>query len=195
MAVPISEGSHRAQRRGRNRKDGQLNPGRNLQNLWGGPFPAGVSSRKREKGQIRKEWVSTETLLSHLNCSRTVFPPLSPPTSLLVTVHLFFISMSRVIFCLLVCFVDQVPLIGEIIWYLSFTAWLISLSTMLSSSIHAVVKGRSFFFLSAAQYSIVLQFLYFKRHLLVPHRHNLSIFVKLELKFEALGFLKNCQLN
>ena len=34
------------------------------------------------------------------------------------------------------------------IWYLSFPTWLISLSIMLSSSIHAVAKGRSSFFLS-----------------------------------------------
>ena len=67
-------------------------------------------------------------------CSLMTLPPsptgLSPPTSPLVTVSLFFISMSVVIFCLRVCFVDLVPLIGEIIWYLSFTAWLISLSIM-----------------------------------------------------------------
>ena len=49
----------------------------------------------------------------------------------------------------LICFTDQVPLIGEIIWYLSFITWLTSLSIMLSSSIHAVTKGRSSFFLSA----------------------------------------------
>ena len=42
-----------------------------------------------------------------------------------------------------------------IIWYLSFTAWLISLSIMLSRSIHAVVKGMSSFVLSAVWYSIV----------------------------------------
>ena len=30
-------------------------------------------------------------------------------------------------------------------WYLSFTVWLISLSVMLSSSIHAVAKGKSSF--------------------------------------------------
>ena len=74
-------------------------------------------------------------------CSWKLFclsPPLSPPTSPLVTVSLFFISMSLVIFCLLVCFADQFPLIGEIIWYLSFTAWLISLSIMLSSSNHVI---------------------------------------------------------
>ena len=64
-------------------------------------------------------------------------PLLSLPTSPMVTVSLFLISMSLIIFHLFVCFVDQVPLIGEIIWYLSFTAWLISLSIMLSSSIHA----------------------------------------------------------
>ena len=55
--------------------------------------------------------------------------------------------MSLVIFCLLVCFVDYVPLIGDIIWYLSLTTWLISFSIMLSSSIHAVTKWRSSFFL------------------------------------------------
>ena len=79
----------------------------------------------------------------------------SPPTSSLVTVSLFFISMSLLVLCLLVSFVDQVPLIGEIIWYLSFTASLTSLSIMLSSSIYAIGKGRSSFFLSAAQYVIV----------------------------------------
>ena len=77
----------------------------------------------------------------------------SPPP--LITVSLFFISMSLVLFCSLVCSVVQVPLIGEIIWYLSFTSCLMSLNIVLSSSIHAVVKGRSSFILSAAQYSIV----------------------------------------
>ena len=56
--------------------------------------------------------------------------------------------------CLLVCFVEQIPLIGEITWYLSFTDWLISLSIMVSSSIHAIAKGRNSFFLSAGQYSM-----------------------------------------
>ena len=35
-----------------------------------------------------------------------LLPPLSPPNFPLVTVSLFFISMSLVIFCLLICFVD-----------------------------------------------------------------------------------------
>ena len=77
------------------------------------------------------------------------FPP-SPPPSTLVVVRLFLTSMSLVIFCLLFSFVDYVPVKGEIIWYLSLTAWLISLSIMLSSFIHAVAKGISSFFLSAA---------------------------------------------
>ena len=64
------------------------------------------------------------------------------------------ISISLVIFCFIVCFVEWAPLIGEIIWYSSFNAWLISLSIMLSKSIHAVVKAQSSFFLSAAYYSI-----------------------------------------
>ena len=45
--------------------------------------------------------------------------------------------------------VDYVPVKGEIIWYLSLTTWLISLSLMLSSSVHAIAKGISSFFLSA----------------------------------------------
>ena len=47
-------------------------------------------------------------------------------------------SMSLVIFCLLFSSIDYVPVTGEIIWYLSLTSWLISLSIMLPSSIHAV---------------------------------------------------------
>ena len=76
--------------------------------------------------------------------------PLSPPHSPLAIVTMFLISMSLVIFCLLFSFVDYVPVKGEIIWYLSLATWLISLSIMLSSSIHAIAKGISSFFLSAA---------------------------------------------
>ena len=79
-----------------------------------------------------------------------VCPYFLPPPSPLVTVSLFFVSVFLVIFCLLFSSIDYVPVKGEIIWYLSLTAWLISLSIMLSSSIHAVAKGRSSFFLSAA---------------------------------------------
>ena len=49
-----------------------------------------------------------------------------PPHSPLAIVTLFLISMSLVIFCLLFSFVDYVPVKGEIIWYLSLTAWLIT---------------------------------------------------------------------
>ena len=78
------------------------------------------------------------------------FSPPSPPNSPLAIVRLFLTSMSLVIFCLLFSSVDYVPVKGEIIWYLSLTAQLISLSIMLSSSIHAVAKVISSFFLSAA---------------------------------------------
>ena len=83
------------------------------------------------------------------------FPCYLPLRSLLVTVHLFFISMSLVIFSLLVCFVDQVPPIGEIIWYFSFTTWLTSLSIILSRSMCALEEGRISFFLSPTQYFIM----------------------------------------
>ena len=75
--------------------------------------------------------------------------PLYPPHSLLAIVRLFLTSMTLVIFCLLFSSIDYIPVKGEIIWYLPLTTWLISLSIMLSSSIHAVAKGISSFFLSA----------------------------------------------
>ena len=61
-------------------------------------------------------------------------------------------SQFQCLWLYVVCFfsfVDYIPVKGEVIWYLSLSAWLISLSIMLSSSIHAVTKGRSSFFLSA----------------------------------------------
>ena len=81
--------------------------------------------------------------------------PLPTTRSPLAIVRLFLTSMSLVIFCLLFSSVDYVPVKGEIIWYLSLTIWFISLSIMLCSSIHAVAKGMSSFFLSAAYNSIV----------------------------------------
>ena len=54
------------------------------------------------------------------------------------------VFMPLVLFCSFVCFVDQVPLISENIGYQSYTACLISLSIILSSSIHSVA---SFFLL------------------------------------------------
>ena len=60
---------------------------------------------------------------------------LSPPHSPLTIVRLLLTSMSLVIFWLLFSSVDYAPVRGEIIWYLSLTAWLISLSIMLSSFI------------------------------------------------------------
>ena len=75
---------------------------------------------------------------------------LSPPHSPLPIVRLFLTSMSLVIFCFLFSSIYYVRVKGETIWYLSLTVWLISLNIMLSSSIHAVAKGISSFFLSAA---------------------------------------------
>ena len=52
--------------------------------------------------------------------------------------RLFLTSMSLVVFFFLVLLIRFLK--GEIIWYLSLTAWLISLCIMLSSSIHATIK-------------------------------------------------------
>ena len=70
------------------------------------------------------------------------FSPIALPHSPVAIVRLFLTSVSLVIFCLLFSSVDYFPVKGEIIWYLSLTAWLISLSIMLYSSICAVAKGK-----------------------------------------------------
>ena len=55
--------------------------------------------------------------------------PYPLPPSPLVPVSLFLVSMPLfLLLCSFVCFVHQVLLISEIIWYSSFAAWLISLN-------------------------------------------------------------------
>ena len=73
-----------------------------------------------------------------VNSSTIILPP---P----LAVSLIFMSLS--LFCLLVQFVHYIPHMGEIIWYFSFSDWLISLSIMFSRSIHTVTKGKIFSFL------------------------------------------------
>ena len=65
-----------------------------------------------------------------------------PSSTPLAIVRLFLTSMSLVIFCLLFSSVDYVPVKGEIIWYFSLTAWLISLST------HVFYEGISYHYIS-----------------------------------------------
>ena len=85
-------------------------------------------------------------------CSLTTLPPFASviPSHLTTGYCQFVLYFNVSGNILLACFTNQVPLIGEIIWYLSLTTWLISLSIMLYSSIHAVEKGRSSLFLSDA---------------------------------------------
>ena len=98
------------------------------------PFPSPLS-------------LSMGPLYMFLKDPSSSFPHYPPFPSPLVTVSFFFISMSLVVFHSLVCFGDYISLVNEIICFLSFITWLISLSIILSSFIHAVSKGRSSFFL------------------------------------------------
>ena len=100
--------------------------------------------RRWDGCQSVKFWASFPTV------HRTVHLSILCITTLCkVAFRLLLTSVSLVIFCLLFSFVDYVPVKGEIIWYLSLTAWLISLSIMFSSSIHAVAKGISAHLLSS----------------------------------------------
>ena len=56
--------------------------------------------------------------------------------------------VSSVLSCLFVSFIFKIPKISEIIWYSSFSFWLILLSIILSRSVYVVTNGKvSFFFL------------------------------------------------
>ena len=71
-----------------------------------------------------------------------------PPLWLLSVCSLFHVSGSILLTCLFGCLGFTYR--WDHMVFVFFTTWLISLSIMLSSSIHAVMKGRSSFSLSAA---------------------------------------------
>ena len=64
----------------------------------------------------------------------------SPSLSPLVTTSLSSISVNLFLFCIYIRFIFQIPPISDIIRYLSFSFWLISLSMILSRSIHVAVN-------------------------------------------------------
>ena len=92
----------------------------------------------------------------------TIFHPVSPTT--LAAVSLFHVAMLLLLFCSLVYCALQTPHLSQVMWYLSFFDWLISLN-MLSRSIHAVAKGRSSFSFTATLYKCTTAFL--STHLLM----------------------------
>ena len=82
--------------------------------------------------------------------NRFTFLHLAPqPPFPLTAVSLIYVSMLLFLFCLLNYFVDYISHITAIIWYLSFSDWLIALSIIISRSIHAVTKGKIIFFITA----------------------------------------------
>ena len=101
------------------------------------PFPPATPTTTSHPQSEPPLALSMGPLYMFLDNPSPSFPHYPLSLSPLVSVSLFFTSVSLVLFCSFVCFVDQVPLIGEIIWCLSFILWLISLSIMLSRSIHA----------------------------------------------------------
>ena len=83
----------------------------------------------------------------------TFFHP--APSSVLTAISLFSLTMPPFQFCSLVYFFHDILHISEIIWYLSFTDWLISLNIILFRSIHAVTMGKSSFLFTAVCYFVV----------------------------------------
>ena len=73
------------------------------------------------------------------------FSPSLQPLSPLTALSLSSVSLSLLLFCLLVYFVHSIPYISQIKWCLPYSDWLISLSTIFLRSIHAVAKDNVFF--------------------------------------------------
>ena len=71
------------------------------------------------------------------------------------TIHLFSVSMSLFLCCLFILFFKFHIHMSEILWYLSFSAWLTSLSIIPSQSIHVVANDKISFFFMAEWYSII----------------------------------------
>ena len=67
--------------------------------------------------------------------------------SKLVITGLFSTSMSLFLLCYIHSFIFCIPHMNDIIQYLSFFVWLISLSIIFSKSIHIASNGRISFFL------------------------------------------------
>ena len=91
--------------------------------------------------------------MTHLFCcwkfvSQPLSPVSPPPTSPLATTCLFSVTTTLFVMLLqLFCF--QIPHISELLQYLSFSVWFISLSMIHSKSIHVVINGKiSFLWLS-----------------------------------------------
>ena len=85
--------------------------------------------------------LSPNTIIALLFCPCVLW--LYPPTPTTRAVSPF-LSMSLSLFRWIAQFVHQIAHMSEIIWYLSFSDWLISLSIMLTRSIHSVAKGKGF---------------------------------------------------
>ena len=109
--------------------------------------------------------LTTKNLVSICRCTVDPLYPFHPspiPTpSPLVTTTLFSVSTYLVLFdlvCSFILFVLHIPHMSEIIWYLSFSIWLISLSIIPSRSIYAVANGKISSFLF---FFFIYLFIYF----------------------------------
>ena len=99
------------------------------------------------------------------------FPALIPPFPSILLSPIHFVTQYILGFCdcasvlfLQFFLCSYAPEMSEIIWYLSFSALLISLSIIPSSSIHVVANGRICFLLIGELYSIVHMYQIFLIH-------------------------------
>ena len=76
----------------------------------------------------------------------------SPP---MATTNLFFVSMSLGFCCCCYLFILKILHITEVVWYLSFSVWLLSLSIIPSRPIDVVTNGRISFLFMAEKCSIL----------------------------------------
>ena len=118
--------------------------------------------------------------------------------SKLVITGLFSTSMSLFLLCYIHSFIFCIPYMSDIIQYLSFFVWLISLSIIFSKSIHIASNGRISFFLCLSNILFcvcVYKYKYIHTHIFIYiYTHTTSsLSTHMLWILQLLPYLSNCK--
>ena len=90
-----------------------------------------------------RTWLLIRSICNNLHLPTPTFQPIpllsSPPWQSQVCSPCLWLCFCSV--DMFICAIFYIPCISDIIWYLSFSFWLTSLSMRISSCIHVAVKG------------------------------------------------------
>ena len=98
---------------------------------------------------ITSLWFLSETFCFLISLTYFTHPPHPTLFCQLPVCCMYLLIFCVVLLCLFISFVFEIPSVSEILWCLSFSAWLIPLSIISSRTIHVVANGNiSFIFMT-----------------------------------------------